>query len=118
MKRAIPHQNYDPVTLQNDIAILLLSSAIPEGRNARPIKISKEKDLEPGSTVTVSGWGDVKLTPNEVDAQHLKIAHLTVVRRSICGDLWAKSAPPTAITNDMICAINAKNSVCFVSITQ
>jgi trypsin len=118
VERAIPHENYDPNTLDNDIGILILSSPIPEGKNAKSIKISKEKNLKPGSTVTVSGWGFVTLTPNPLSVLYLKIAHLNVVQRSICRDLWAQYTLPLAITDNMICAIDATNSACHVSITK
>jgi hypothetical protein len=115
VERVIPHENFDPIT-DNDIGILILSSPISEGKNAKPIKISKEKNLRPGSTVTVFGWGSTAQPANGVASLYLKIAHFTFVQRSICRDIWTEYPLPTPVTDNQICAINPTDSDCFASI--
>jgi trypsin len=119
VKTAIAHENYDPVTLNNDIGLLILTSPIPKCINSKPIKITEEKDAKPGSTITVSGWGGINSDGKL--STYLKVAKLTVVERSICNALWLAAPPvdgPSPVTNNMICGIDAVNSQCFVSITQ
>jgi hypothetical protein len=114
VERAIAYENYNPQTKDNDIALLTLPSPIPKGKNAKPIKISGEKDPKPGSTVTTSGWGDT-FVPFGTLSRYLKIAKLKVVQRSICKDIRALESP---ITDNMICAQDATNSAYLASITQ
>ncbi len=111
--RAIPHERYNPQTVDNDIAILILSSRFQNGINARAIRILPKRDPIPGSTVTVSGWGSTSPPPDENPSENLQIANLNVVQRSICKDLWYGY-----ITRNMICASDSTRSACNVSITQ
>jgi trypsin len=111
--RAIPHERYNPQTVDNDIAILILSSRFQNGINARAIRILPNSDPNPGSTVTVSGWGHTSLPPNGNPSENLQIANLNVVQRSICRILWFGY-----ITSNVICASYSTRSTCIVSIAQ
>ncbi len=112
VKKAIAHERYDPQVVDNDIAILILSSPFKDGKNARAIEILQNSDPNPGSIVTVSGWG-VMSPSNGRPPNNLQIANLNVVQRSTCRNLWSGY-----ITNNMICARDPTRSSCFVSITQ
>ncbi len=111
--RAIPHERYNPLIIDNDIAILILSSRFQNGINARAIRILPRRDPIPGSTVTVSGWGRTSLPRNGNPPENLQIANLNVVQRSICNNTWSGY-----ITSNMICASDSTRSTCFVSIAQ
>jgi trypsin len=113
VKKAIAHESYNPRTVDNDIAILILSSPFENGTNARAIEILQNSDPHPGSTVTVSGWGVASPPPNGDISEILQITNLNVVQRSTCRNIWSGY-----ITRNMICAIDPTRSSCFVSITQ
>jgi len=109
VRKAIRHPNYNSNSLNNDIAVLILSSEFIPDKNAKTIEILRSSDPKPGSTVTVSGWG--KTASNGNVAEDLQVANLTVVDRSKCGNF-----SPIGITRNMICASDPTKSACNVSI--
>ncbi len=114
MERAIVNPYYNEETSDNDIGLLLLSSTIPEGINAKPIEISRVKDPVPGSTIIISGWGFTSV--NGSTSEYLRYAYQKVVERTICNDTYA--AIEVIVTRNMFCAINPTNSPGSVSIIQ
>jgi hypothetical protein len=113
VKKAIAHEGFDPRVGDNDIAILILSSPFKNGKNSKAIEILRNGDPNPGSIVTVSGWGLTSPSSNGRPPNNLQIANLNVVQRSTCRNLWSGY-----ITRNMICATDLTRSSCFVSITQ
>jgi hypothetical protein len=93
-ERVIVHENYNDIKINNDIGLIILPKPIPEGINAKSLKILDEKDPKPCSTLTVSGWG-ITSTPVQDGhrALYLKIATIKVLERSISTDFWATSSP-------------------------
>ncbi|CAH6830662.1 cathepsin G [Phodopus roborovskii] len=58
--RAIPHPDYDPQTISNDIMLLQLRSRIRKTRAVRPVALPRTTNqLRPGDLCTVAGWGRV-----------------------------------------------------------
>ncbi len=59
--RLIPHENYDPVTLANDIALIRLSQDVPGNRR---IQLSSHQldtvFARPGVCATITGWGTLE----------------------------------------------------------
>lgn len=56
VKELIPHENYDPETISNDIALLKLTQAINVSDGVSKIELSTE-DVPSGVELTLSGWG-------------------------------------------------------------
>ncbi|CAG0882491.1 unnamed protein product [Darwinula stevensoni] len=56
---AIMHPQYDPNTLENDLALLKLETPVnfQAYPNIRPICLSSTVNPDPGSAVKISGWG-------------------------------------------------------------
>jgi trypsin len=53
------HENYDPVTLQNDVAMLTLDANAPE----TPVRVMNPNEMaqwEPGDILRIAGWGEME----------------------------------------------------------
>ena len=78
------HPDYDPQTLDNDIAVLTLAAPIP-GATPMPIAsvAESEADLAAGKSVRSAGYGNLSFDGQASD--YLKVADLTVMSDSVCG---------------------------------
>lgn len=87
--RIIPHEHYNPKTLENDIAILLLQDKITFSSNVKPIALDKCPSVaRKGVTVVSSGWG---MTYNHhQDKNHLRSVKLKIADEQECQRLVKK----------------------------
>lgn len=95
----INHPNYNPDTVNNDIALLRLSTA--SSQTAVAILSSDNANLAaPGTDATVTGWGNTSTTGAEFpDA--LRQVTVPVVSNQTCN---APQSYNGAITDNMLCA--------------
>ncbi|NXK85284.1 TRY2 protein, partial [Amazona guildingii] len=56
--KAIPHPNFNPTTLDNDLLLLKLERPVVLGRAVRPLALPRSC-APAGTTCLVSGWGTV-----------------------------------------------------------
>lgn len=97
------HANYNPNTFLDDIAILRLSSALPiEGY----IQIAplRGQGVNPGETLTLSGWGRTSY-PGNLPSQ-LHWIQLAAIDLNTCSQLLAGSTP---IGNGHVCTSSPVN---------
>jgi hypothetical protein len=97
VSQVIPHPNFSGTTLENDIALLKVSSSI-SCANCKPIKLMSVKNAyegytDPGIMVWVTGWG---LTNATSIPTVLQKAQMPVVSNSVAGLVWG-SIPSTDI---------------------
>ena len=94
------HESYSSSTINNDIAVLRLSSPLTLGTtNARAVGLpSQGSDVTSGS-VTVSGWGTTREGASTLPT-NLQIVSVPVVSRSQCRTQYGSSS----ITDNMFCA--------------
>lgn len=79
---AIIHPNYNPDTLENDIAILITSQEIPMDVTVPKYPVLATSQPPVGQTVTVAGWG---LTATEgTSSKVLRSVELEVQPGSTC----------------------------------
>lgn len=57
VKRKIVNEMYNPLTYQNDIALLELSEPVTYKQHIIPVCLPSKKDNFTGSFATVTGWG-------------------------------------------------------------
>ena len=59
MAEVIIHPEYDPLTINNDIAILRLASPLnlSSSLHAQEIALTRRKELPSGTQSNVTGWG-------------------------------------------------------------
>ncbi len=99
VKRIIGHPDYDPVSMDGDIALLELDS--PSTAPAIELFTGNSGQLI-GSMSTVTGWGDTDSGDGTTHPSALQQVSLPVVANSICNDAYMGSGDK--ITNNMICA--------------
>lgn len=113
VKKIIEHQNYNPVSFDNDIAILSLYKALPFSSTIQPICLpSKRFEDYSGKNVIVAGWG--KTGEDQPYSKVLQSIVVPVWSEQQC----AKSEYGTdPVTDHMICAGYPKGSIdsCGVS---
>ncbi|NWH82776.1 TRY1 protein, partial [Piaya cayana] len=56
--RAIPHPDFNPVTLDNDLLLLKLDRPVTLGRGVQPLPLPRAC-APAGATCLLSGWGTV-----------------------------------------------------------
>jgi len=91
---------YDTVTLDNDMALLKLTSAV----TAKPIALITSNDfnnLNQGAVLTVMGWGNTAITGNSYP-NILREVNLNFANFENCQHQY--SAIGQALTNNMFCA--------------
>jgi len=99
VSQVIPHPNFNSTTLENDIALLKVSSTI-SCTNCKPIKLMRVENAvegytDPGTMAWVTGWGLTDEARNIVPT-NLQKAQMPVVSNSVAGIVWG-SIPSTDI---------------------
>ncbi|XP_074184196.1 granzyme B-like [Rhinolophus sinicus] len=75
--KAIPHPDYNPKKISNDIMLLQLKKNIKKTKAVKPLRLPRSKDsVKPGQKCSVAGWG--KVTPMGTLANTLQEVELTV----------------------------------------
>ncbi|EGV33995.1 peptidase S1 and S6 chymotrypsin/Hap [Thiorhodococcus drewsii AZ1] len=99
VKRIVKHPDFDPLTRDNDIALIELKSPV-YADPIRPVTLEREETLAClGTAGAVTGWtattacGNLATVLSKVDA--------TIVLPSVCGTVYG------ALSNNMICTSSA-----------
>ncbi|XP_035272264.1 mast cell protease 1A-like [Anguilla anguilla] len=92
------HPGYDAATLENDIMLLQLKTAVQKSKEVKWISLPKrDKDIKPKTLCSVAGWGAIK--SNGAISPRLQEVNVSVVDRKLCQKIWK-----SPITNRMVCA--------------
>lgn len=114
--RVFVHPEYDPTTLDNDIAVFELTRAIP---GATPMRVTTVQEstsaLAAGGTVKSAGYGNLSSTGPSSDS--VQVADMTVLPDGVCAD-DAKSYRIDGVTfwgmgvdtDHSLCAIGVKSA--------
>jgi secreted trypsin-like serine protease len=102
VNKIIPHETYNkPQTLNNDIALLLLSTSVSTKSRLEGASITLEQELvSRKAEITISGWGNIY--DWGVKSIQLTKTFVPMVPRSTC--TAPDSYGTTRITNSMFCA--------------
>ncbi|KAK5640429.1 hypothetical protein RI129_011240 [Pyrocoelia pectoralis] len=101
VKELIPHENYDPETISNDIALIKLKQAIHVSEGVNKIELSTE-DVPSEVELTLSGWGMTEYpgsSPNKLQ---------TIKLFSITNEKCAEEHPYANVTASNICTFTKK----------
>ncbi|CAN8020397.1 unnamed protein product [Ixodes persulcatus] len=100
VSRTVLHPDYDPETVDMDLALLRLRSPLPMGAFVAPACLPEPGDtLAPGAMATILGWGKLnKRHANGSDLLHQ--AQVPVVPAQDCRDVYADYL----ISENMLCA--------------
>ncbi|XP_009704388.1 PREDICTED: chymotrypsin-like protease CTRL-1 [Cariama cristata] len=97
--RAITHPSWDPYNINNDIALLKLSSPAQLGRRVSPVCLAPANVALPTNLQCVTtGWGRTN-TNSQALAARLQQVTLPLISQSECMQHWGNR-----ITNAMLCA--------------
>lgn len=105
VEEQISHPAYDPLTDDNDVALLRLSTPLDlSTADARVIPIMTGEAVarglqEPGVVARISGWGNISSTSEDFPKQ-LQAALVSLLASDDPGLLW----PPTQLTAGMLVA--------------
>jgi hypothetical protein len=102
LMQIIVHPGYVELTLDNDLALLHLASAVTPDTKTQPIPLVSATEtalFAPGVLATVTGWGDTKSIPQFPD--DLYEVSVPIVANSTCN---APESYNGGITNNMLCA--------------
>nr|AID60349.1 trypsin-15 [Nilaparvata lugens] len=104
--RIIRHPNYNPTTLDYDMAVLKLSQPIQPSANVAAVTLSSTLPTASDSLL-LSGWGRNQAGQTPVFLQ--KADTLKVVSQTVCQANWGGGV---SITARMICAVSREQSAC------
>ncbi|KAL1272662.1 hypothetical protein QQF64_028524 [Cirrhinus molitorella] len=97
----IVHPSYDPVTSDNDIALLRLSSAVTFNDYIRPVCLAAQGSVFPAGTSSwITGWGDIQSGVGLPAPGFLQETMVPVVANDQCNTLLGSGS----VTTNMICA--------------
>ncbi|KAK7061136.1 Transmembrane protease serine 6 [Halocaridina rubra] len=92
------HEDYNPLNLANDIAILYLRNPAELGTTVMPICLPHADQNYTGVLATVSGWG--RLTENGKLSKTLQEAEVEVVSNDYCAAVYTEDS----VTDNHVCA--------------
>jgi hypothetical protein len=97
-KRILKHPAYDEYTVDNDIALIELESAIED---ITPIALDRNSGLADGDESWIAGWGNISTTGwNYPDA--LKEVDLRIIDFEVCNENYTSEGTP--LTDNMFCS--------------
>ncbi|XP_037943480.1 trypsin zeta-like [Teleopsis dalmanni] len=97
VKEIIMHENYNPDTYDNDIAVLILGSPLPiNNLTIKAIDLAVEDSID-GQNCVISGWGTT--TEGGIAADSLQEVTVPIVSNEICNKDYEG-----LITDSMLCA--------------
>jgi len=104
--RIIQHPSYNPYTMENDIAILIMDSPFYYTDWVRPVCLPQTSYIEPGSNLIHSGWGEAEqqssygsFVGNSWKGENLMLEVVTVNENGTCQYYF-----DDRLTDSMICA--------------
>uniref|UniRef100_A0A8C9AN09 Complement factor D n=1 Tax=Prolemur simus TaxID=1328070 RepID=A0A8C9AN09_PROSS len=108
VRRAVPHPDSQPDTIDHDLLLLQLSEKAMLGPAVRPLPWQRvDRDVAPGTLCDVAGWGVVSHAGRRPDRlQHLL---LPVLDRATCN---LRTYHDGTITERMMCAESNRRDSC------
>jgi len=110
--RAIPHKDYDPNTMDNDVAVIRLNKEIIFSSwpgTVSPVCLARKKDGDyPDTDVTATGWGT--LWSGGPQASLLMEVSLRTITNTQCGEDYGYSK--SDITDSMLCTVMPGKDAC------
>ncbi|KAF4552574.1 Trypsin [Elsinoe fawcettii] len=98
--RIINNPNFNSNTLDGDVAILKLTTSIPQSSTiAYAVLAASGSDPASGSSATVAGWGTLSSGGTSIPTALQKVT-VPIVSRTTCRSNYSTSQ----ITNNMVCA--------------
>ncbi|KAH8324261.1 hypothetical protein KR074_002673, partial [Drosophila pseudoananassae] len=111
VSKMIIHEKYNNITLENDIALLLLENPLDTNSTViKPIELAQEPP-NPGTNVLLTGWGSMYNEPLEFYPQILLGVNLTVVDTASCRQKYKRELN-IIVPQTVVCAHQCGKSPC------
>jgi len=108
VSRVVENRNYNPQTIDNDMAILKLASDVPLGTTVQAIALqSQGAEVPAGTTAWVSGWGG-EYEGSPTTPSRLRAVDVSVLTNSDCSRKYG----PGQISSHMMCAQTIGHDSC------
>lgn len=103
--RIIVHEGFNRTTLDNDIALVILSLPLLFNERAQPAQLPEfDYDLANNVTIWVSGWGTLQQGAREIPDQ-LQAVNIQTIDQELCREAYRKgNGTRPDITDNMFCA--------------
>lgn len=98
-RNTLIHRNFDPDSLENDIALIWVSDRITYSNRIQPIALPSrqfERNQFVGIISTVSGWGKYSSEHSDLSAE-LRFVNLPIISNSQCMRTYGHFVQPTNI---------------------
>nr|XP_058159720.1 transmembrane protease serine 11D [Dasypus novemcinctus] len=100
VRSIVIHDNYEPITRENDIALMQLERGVTFTRNIHTVCLPvASQNIPPGSTAYVTGWGSLEYGGNTVT--ELQQVQVRIISNNVCN---APASYNGAILPGMLCA--------------
>ncbi|XP_029774725.1 complement factor D-like isoform X2 [Suricata suricatta] len=108
VRRAVPHPDSRPDTIDHDLLLLQLSDKAELGPNVQPLAWQRlDRDVAAGTLCDVAGWGVVSHTGRRPDL--LQQLQLRVLDRATCNQ---RTYHDGTITQSMMCGESNRRDTC------
>ncbi|KAG7507235.1 mast cell tryptase-like [Solea senegalensis] len=112
VSKVIVHPDYNNTLLNNDIALMKLSSPINFTDYIRPVCLASNSSVFHNSTLCWStGWGKIKSNENLPESGNLQEVQIPVIGNNECACSY-QTEPDANITGNMICAGQETKGAC------
>ncbi|XP_045483438.1 serine protease filzig [Harmonia axyridis] len=102
VKRVIVNRGYDPLTFENDLALLELESTIKFDQHIIPICLPRDNEDFTGRMATVTGWGRLKYNGGVPSV--LQEVQVPIMENSVCQEMFKTAAHSKVILDSFLCA--------------
>ncbi|KAB0803373.1 hypothetical protein PPYR_00343 [Photinus pyralis] len=102
VKRVIVHRNYDPVTFENDLALLELEHPVLFDEHIVPICLPRESEDFTGRMATVTGWGRLKYGGGVPSI--LQEVQVPIMENQVCQEMFRTAGHSKVILESFLCA--------------
>nr|XP_031545617.1 transmembrane protease serine 11D isoform X1 [Vicugna pacos] len=100
VRTILTHNNYEPDTHENDIALVQLDREVTFDKNIHTVCLPvANQNIPPGSTAYVTGWGSRNYSGPTV--AHLEQARVNIISNDVCN---APTSYNGAVLSGMLCA--------------
>lgn len=106
----LEHPDFDAIKRINDLGLLKLSEPMPLGKDIKPIDLFQDTHIEPGTNVTVYGWGFTSYPPGPRPTE-LHVVSRNTISNKDCNNAYIKFDGKN-VTDSQVCTEAGGHGTC------